>query len=166
MWARWSTGNCARSLNLTIRTNGICTTQNLIRKIRCTKLFWDFEIQTDHLISARRPDRVMVKRKKRIYRIVGFAVSADHWVKLKECKMRNKYKDLARELKKLEHESDGETNCNWCTWKWEDECRPSKLQPCWDRPEYWKESWRLEETCCHSNSSEKPSANTAVKRVK
>ena len=24
-------------------------------------------------------------------------------------------------------------------------------------------SWRLEETCCHSNSSEKPSANTDVK---
>ena len=23
--------------------------------------------------------------------------------------------------------------------------------------------WRLEETCCHSNSSEKPSANTDVK---
>ena len=28
-WARWSTGNCARNLNLIIRTNGICTTQNL-----------------------------------------------------------------------------------------------------------------------------------------
>ena len=26
---RWSTGNRARSLNLTIRTNGICTTKNL-----------------------------------------------------------------------------------------------------------------------------------------
>ena len=25
----------------------------------------------------------------------------------------------------------------------------------WERPEYWEESWRLEETCCHSNSSEK-----------
>ncbi len=25
-----------------------------------------------------------------------------------------------------------------------------------------KESWRLEETCCHSNSSEKPSANVDV----
>ena len=28
------------------------------------------------------------------------------------------------------------------------------------------ESWRLEETCCHSNSSEKPSANTDVKNSK
>ena len=33
----------------------------------------------------------------------------------------------------------------------------------WGRPEYWDESWRLEETCCHPNSSEKPSANTDVK---
>ena len=28
------------------------------------------------------------------------------------------------------------------------------------------ESWRLEETCCHSNSSEKTSANTDVKNYK
>ena len=27
------------------------------------------------------------------------------------------------------------------------------------------ESWRLEETCCYSNSSEKPSANTDVKKL-
>ena len=26
--------------------------------------------------------------------------------------------------------------------------------------------WKLEETCCHSNSSEKPSANTDVKNSK
>ena len=25
--------------------------------------------------------------------------------------------------------------------------------------EYWEESWRHEETCCHSDSSEWPSAN-------
>ena len=33
----------------------------------------------------------------------------------------------------------------------------------WERPEYWEESWRLEETCCHSNSSERPSANAGGK---
>ena len=31
---------------------------------------------------------------------------------------------------------------------------------------YWEESWRLEETWCHSNSSEKPSASTDVKNSK
>ena len=29
------------------------------------KLLWDFEIQTDHLISVRRPDLIIVKKKKK-----------------------------------------------------------------------------------------------------
>ena len=29
------------------------------------EMLWDFEIQTDLLIPARRPDRVIVKKKKR-----------------------------------------------------------------------------------------------------
>ena len=40
-----------------------------------------------------------------------------------------------------------------------DEWRPSKLQPYWDRPECCGESCRLEETCCHVDSSERPLAN-------
>ena len=39
----------------------------------------------------------------------------------------------------------------------------SKLQLYQDRPEYWEESWRLKETWCHSNFSEKLSANAGVK---
>ena len=40
----------------------------------------------------------------------------DYSVKLKESEKRDKYKDLARELKKtLEHENDGNSNCNWNT---------------------------------------------------
>ena len=41
--------------------------------------------------------------------------------------------------------------------------RQSKLQHWWDQLEYWEESWRLEENCCHSDSSEKPSDNADVK---
>ena len=33
----------------------------------------------------------------------------------------------------------------------------------WERSEYWEESWRLEETCYHSNSSERPSDNADAK---
>ena len=33
--------------------------------------------------------------------MVDFAVPADHRIKLKECEMKDKYLDLARELKKL-----------------------------------------------------------------
>ena len=36
-----------------------------------------------------------------IRRRVDFAVPADHIIKLKECEKRDKYLDLARELKKL-----------------------------------------------------------------
>ena len=58
-------------------------------------------IHTDHLISARRPDLIIINKKKRTCRIVDFAVPADHRIKLKECEKKDKYLDLARELKKL-----------------------------------------------------------------
>ena len=75
-----------------------------VQKNETHKLLCDFEIQTGHLIWARRPDFVIINKKGRICRIVEFAVSADHRVKLKECEKRNKYLDLARELKKtVEH---------------------------------------------------------------
>ena len=44
--------------------------------------------------------------------------------------------------------------------------RLSKWQHCWERPESWNESWRLEETYCHSNFSEKQSDNTDGKNSK
>ena len=42
------------------------------------KLQWDFDIHTDHLISARRPDLIIINKKKRTFKIVDFAVPADH----------------------------------------------------------------------------------------
>ena len=62
------------------------------------KLHRDFDIQTDHLISARRPDFIIInKKKKRTYRVVDFAVPADHRLKLKENEKKDKYLDFARE---------------------------------------------------------------------
>ena len=63
------------------------------------KILWDLEIQTNHLILARRPDLVIVYQKIRTCLIVDFDVLADHKVKLKETEKRVKYLDLARELK-------------------------------------------------------------------
>ena len=65
------------------------------------KLQWDFDIQTDHLISVRRPDLIIINKKKRICKNVKFAVPADNRIKLRECEKKEKYLDLARELKKL-----------------------------------------------------------------
>ena len=43
------------------------------------KLLWDFDKQTDHLISARRPELIVInKKKKRTCKTVDFAVPADH----------------------------------------------------------------------------------------
>ena len=79
------------------------------------KLLWHFNIQTDHLIPARRPDLILINKRKRICKIVDFAVPADHRINLKESEKKDKYLDLARELKKtVEHESDDCTNCDWC----------------------------------------------------
>ena len=44
------------------------------------KLIWDFEIQTDLLISARRSGLVIVNEKKKNLPNCGFAVPADHIV--------------------------------------------------------------------------------------
>ena len=80
------------------------------------KLLWDFSIQTDHLIPARRPDLIIINKRKRICKIVDFAVPADHRINPKESEKKDKYLDLARELKKktVEHESNDCANCDWC----------------------------------------------------
>ena len=51
-------------INFSLRTSSIRSTQNLTQN-ETDKLLWDFEIQTDHLISARRLDFVIVKKKKK-----------------------------------------------------------------------------------------------------
>ena len=52
-----------------------------VRKNEMHKLLWDSEIQTDHLISARRPDFVIINNnnnnKKKTCWIVDLAVPAD-----------------------------------------------------------------------------------------
>ena len=66
------------------------------------KLLWDFDIQTDHLISARRPDFIIINKKKKKENLQNCRLSllADHRIKLKECEKKDKYLDLARGLKK------------------------------------------------------------------
>ena len=56
-----------------------------VQEYETHKLLWEFEIQTDHQISARQPDLMIINKKKRTGRTVDFAVPADYRVKLKEC---------------------------------------------------------------------------------
>ena len=58
--------------------------------------------ESPHLDQKTRPyNNQQKKKKKKICIIVDFAVPADHRIKLKECEKRDKYLDIARELKKL-----------------------------------------------------------------
>ena len=61
------------------------------------KRLWNFHIRTDHLISARRPDLIVIKKKKReIEKFWSLLVLVDHRIKLKESEKKDKYLDLAR----------------------------------------------------------------------
>ena len=83
--------------------------------------------------------------------------------------MNDKYLDLARELKKLEHAGDNYTNCNWCFWnrKYRITKGPRGLGR---RVETIQTTARILRRVLvalgHSNSSEKISANTDVKNCK
>ena len=93
-WGNWSTGNCTKNLNLTIRT---CEQP----KIHTGE--WDAQISLEFWDTSRSPNLSQKTRpsdnrqKKRTFRIVP----ADHRVKLKESEKRYKYLNLARELKKI-----------------------------------------------------------------
>ena len=53
------------------------------------------------IISDRRPDLIVMNRKMRTYKIVDFAVAAYHRIKQKEREIKDKYLQLAWELKNL-----------------------------------------------------------------
>ena len=62
---------------------------------------WDFSIQTDHIIEARRPGLVVVDKKERICKIIDFAVPGDSRIEEKEKDKIEKHEDLERELQKI-----------------------------------------------------------------
>ena len=90
---------------------------------------WDFDIQMNPLISARRADLIIINKKQNKTKkkkttkkktktnneiIYIIAVPADHRIKLKECEEKDMYQDFLSKLKKkqktMEHESDDCTN--------------------------------------------------------
>ena len=65
------------------------------------KILWDMMIQTDHVITARRPDIVVKDKLLDHTWLIDVAVPGDGRVKEKEREKVEKYQDLARELRKL-----------------------------------------------------------------
>ena len=78
--------------------------------------FWDTN-KSFNIGQIIRPSESQ-KKKKRISRIVDYAVPTDHLVKLKENEKWDKYQDfdLLLNWKNMEHESDVGTNSYWPTW--------------------------------------------------
>ena len=114
------------------------------------------------------------QKKKRSCKIVDFAVPVDHRIKLKECEKKDKYLDLARELRNLWNMkvtvipimiSDFGTVTKVLLKGLEDleiGGRVETIQSTTLLRTARIFRWVLE-TCCHSNSSERPLSNTDVK---
>ena len=83
------------------------------------KPHWDFDLHTDHLISARRPDLIIINKiKKKFAKLSTLLSLLNHRIKLNECEKKDKFLDIARELEKKpwKHAGDNDTNCNWFFW--------------------------------------------------
>ena len=66
-WARWSTGRCARKWSFYHTNKWYMQNPQSVWENKTHKLLWDFDIQTDHLISTRwnRPYNNKQQQKKR-----------------------------------------------------------------------------------------------------
>ena len=65
------------------------------------KLLWDFGIQNGSPDLGQKTRPYNNQQKKKACKIFNFSVPGDHRIKLKESEKKDKYLDLARELKKL-----------------------------------------------------------------
>ena len=81
------------------------------------KILWDFEIQTDHLTPARRPDLVLINKKNK-------NLQTSEFFRPRRPQRENQRKRKAwqvlgprpRTKKAMENEGDDDTDCNCCTW--------------------------------------------------
>ena len=176
-WHNW-VGNVihrkfARNLHLTIRTSGICTTQNSPRRMRrtnftgiltykqITKSWPDNQTQWKKHLSNRgfcRPSRPQNKiKRKREISTKTLQENSKIWnmkltlIPVVIGALVTVTKGLVQGLEDFEVRA---------------RVRPSRLQYYQDRPEYWGEFQRLRESSFHSDYSEKPTANVGVKTLK
>ena len=65
------------------------------------KILWDFTIQCDRIIDARRPDIVFIHKKEREVFIIDVAIPGDDRLKDKELEKFDKYQQLKDEIAKV-----------------------------------------------------------------
>ena len=91
-------GNCLERMESMLSRNGISINQKQL--LRMTILL-DFTVQTDHFITARSPDVILIDKKHCDYQIVDFTIPYDTRIDQKEVEKTKKYLYLATELKKV-----------------------------------------------------------------
>ena len=74
--------------------------ESVVENENCT-IFWNFNIQTDHVIEPRRPGMIVVDKVKKTCTIIDFAIPYNSRVNNKEMEKIEKYQGLARELRTL-----------------------------------------------------------------
>ena len=116
------------------------------------KILWDFDIQTNNLIPARKADLEIVNKKKKKKKkkrkeenlpTSGFCrPGGPQNENQRKRKERQTLRPCQRTEKAMENKDNGDTNSNWCvsnnlqklskegwkSWKSGDDPRPSKLQ--------------------------------------
>ena len=116
--------------------------------------------------------------QKRTCHTEDFTVPVDHRVKIKESKKESQVLGSCQRTKKaMKHDGDRDTNFNWPIWNGLQRIGKragkvgnrrtsldlSKVQHCWNQPEYLEESWRPERTRCQLGTSERSPAWAGVK---
>ena len=81
------------------------------------KILWNFTVQCDRKIEARRPDIVFIDKKEREVVIIDVAILGDDRVKDKELEKLEKYQLLKDEIASLAHaKSHCSACCYWGPW--------------------------------------------------
>jgi len=67
---------------------------SLLLNHKDVKILWDFEARTDHVISARRPDIIVLDYQKKCGLLIDVSIPADIKIIEKEKEKILKYQDL------------------------------------------------------------------------
>ena len=94
-WERWSSGNCAKIFNLTIRISEYA--QPRIRPVETSLGFWDTNRSPNLGYSTWHSNSQ--QKKKRSCATLDLVVLADHIVRLKEKQKKDKYLNQTSELR-------------------------------------------------------------------
>ena len=65
------------------------------------KILWDYDVRTDHVIQARRPDLILVQKETKKVSLIDVAIPWDSRVEDKSKEKIEKYQDLKMELRRL-----------------------------------------------------------------